>query len=207
MFPFHNSFSFDCIQWVPVIAGLVHKKIFSVKDSQIDSRTEHILEETVAQIINNFPTEVVEERLQDFVNYQPFEDSYLSSDNLTALSSSALLVESTNQSNPHFSYNSKGPNFMERELKIMEERKARDQTLVVKKNPQLGPLSSSSTVSSHALSSSGVSNRATTNPSSSLRSSFIQPETKKSAKTLSDAMVLSILFFLFFSRFILDSRN
>lgn len=72
----------------------------------------------------------------------------------------------------------------------MEERKARDQSLASRKNPLLGTISSSHTSnSSSSTTTSNVSIQNRTTASSSLRSSFIQSEVKKSAKTISDAKV------------------
>jgi hypothetical protein len=162
------------LQWVPVIAGLVHGKVFPVSDPMIQSRTDKIIQETAQKIIDELPTEIQEDKVSDFLHYQPFEDSFFTPNT----------TDTAHDQNPHFSYTSTGPNFFERELRVMEERKAKEQSLVAKRSPQV-------TVSSTVFGSTGPQNRSTT-LSSGLRS-MLQTEPKKSAKTISDAKVLPLL--------------
>jgi hypothetical protein len=162
-------------QWVPVIAGLVHGKIFSVSDPMIQSRTNLIIEETAQKIIDGLPTQIQADKVSDFLHYQPFEDSFFSPNT----------TDASHDQNPHFRYTSTGPNFFERELRVMEDRKAKEQSLVAKRSLQ-APLPTSTSIIP-----TGPQNRSTT-LSSGMRS-MLQTEPKKSAKTISDAKVLSPL--------------
>lgn len=161
-----------------MIAGLVHSKIYSVEDPVIESRTNKIINDTIEKIIHDLPINIQDNKLADFLTYQPLEDSYFAENIFHNKMNS-------NDENPHFQYTSSGPNFFERELRIMEERKAKEQSILAKRSPQI---TTNTTLGSSASSSLGSQNRSTT-LSSGLRS-LIQTEPKKSAKTISDAKVL-----------------
>jgi hypothetical protein len=157
----------------------------------IQSKTNTILDKTINDILNQLPSHVSPEKMNDFLSYQPLEESYF----LQNTSSNDVTT-----SNSHFQYNppalpsssvtspTVGLNFLQRELQIMEERKLKEQHILAKRLPQQ---QSSAASSSLIGTMTGPQNRSTT-LSSGLRS-LIQTEPKKSAKTISDAKVCSLL--------------
>jgi hypothetical protein len=172
----------------------------------IQSKTKSILEKTIDDILNQLPSHVSPEKMNDFLSYQPLEESFF----LQKINNNDTVAAT---SNPHFQYNppalpssstsssstspAVGLNFLQRELQIMEERKLKEQHILAKRLPQHQSAASAS--SSLTATMTGPQHRSTT-LSSGLRS-LIQAEPKKSAKTISDAKVclLFSLSFIFLS--------
>lgn len=104
------------VQWVPVIAGLVHEKLFSVSDGEIQKRSDLMLASAVSEIIPQLPSTISEDRFREFAEFQPFESSFFS----IGESPDEPPVNST--TNPHFTYKGECPNFVAREEEILAEK-------------------------------------------------------------------------------------
>lgn len=100
-------------QWVPVVAGLVHRRLFPAGDPSIEGKTEQVLEETVNDILAGTTDDARFATDQEGTFYfQPTE--------LRFLSGAPAAPE-----NVHFVSHLKPPNFLDRERRLLEDKTAK----------------------------------------------------------------------------------
>lgn len=108
------------MKWVPVIAGLVHDKLFPAQDSDIQGRSDGVLETAVSEIIPRLPVTVPERDFFAFSAFQPQEAPFFS----RGQSADEPPLECSQ--NSHFVYTGEPPNFIAREEQLLAAKKAEE---------------------------------------------------------------------------------
>eukprot|EP01041_Mallomonas_annulata_P004800 gene4800-9571_t len=159
----------DKDEWVPIISGLVHRKLFSVTDTSIEGQSNQTLTKTSQTIIEKLlQFESINESVTDSTYYyQPYECSFLSQ----KIFPIELLGDGSNQ---HFKYNSTSPDFLSRERKIIADKLAQDH----KVKPSLMPSNHSNEARAAAVAAASSA----TDPTSTSTYGITSPTTTSQPK-------------------------